>query len=414
MTDAALGAIMVLGDVVGNPPMRYLTGGVRVSNAVLVKKVGAEPVMYCNAMERDEAAKSGLRTTPLEIDGVESLLKDPRRILSGEGIEKGRLGLHGTLDVGNLLAVAAGIRGAYPELEVVGEKKDESIFLRAMETKDETEIERIRRVGQVTTEVVGKVAEMLTGSDVASDEVLLKSDGSPLTVADVKKKISLWLEERGAEQPLGCVFAIGADAGVPHSVGAPEDQIRLGKTIVFDIFPNEAGGGYFYDFTRTWTLGYATAEAQTLYAEVREVYEKVIDNIDLNVPFKQYQVMVCDEFKKKGHNTPIHTEGVLEHGYVHALGHGLGLNIHERPWSRHTAGDDNIIRPGVVVTVEPGLYYPDRECGVRIEDTYWVRPDGMLERLAEYPCDLVLPMSKWRETAPGKGSDEVMGESWVK
>jgi Xaa-Pro aminopeptidase len=73
------------------------------------------------------------------------------------------------------------------------------------------------------------------------------------------------------------------------------------------------------------------------------------------------------------------------------------VKIHERPWSRHTSSDDNILRPGVVITVEPGLYYPDKGMGVRIEDTYWVRPDGTLERLAEYPYDFVLPMEKWRQ-----------------
>ena len=55
-----------------------------------------------------------------------------------------------------------------------------------------------------------------------------------------------------------------------------------------------------------------------------------------------------------------------------------------------------MLRPGVVVTVEPGLYYPEKGLGVRIEDTYWVRPDGKMERLADYPYDFVLPMEKWR------------------
>ena len=74
----------------------------------------------------------------------------------------------------------------------------------------------------------------------------------------------------------------------------------------------------------------------------------------------------------------------------------MELNIHERPWSRHTAEDDNILRPGVVITIEPGLYYPEKGMGVRIEDTYWVRPDGTLEKLAEYRYDFVLPMKHWR------------------
>jgi Xaa-Pro aminopeptidase len=231
---------------------------------------------------------------------------------------------------------------------------------------------------------------------VRDDEVLLKEDGTPLTIGDVKGKISLWLAERGAHEVEGTIFAIGRDAGIPHSSGTPGDLMRLGQTIVFDIFPAEAGGGYFYDFTRTWSLGYATPEAQQLYDEVKDVYQKVTDNLDLNVPFKEYQKLVADEFHKNGHDTPMHTEGVLEHGYVHSLGHGVGLNVHERPFSRHTTPEDNAVKAGVVITVEPGLYYPEKNMGARIEDTYWVRPDGTMELLAEYPYDFVLPMKKWK------------------
>jgi Xaa-Pro aminopeptidase len=397
MSKAGLDAVMVLGNAVNNPPMYYLTGGGHVNKAVLIKKPNRPAVLYCNAMEREEAAKSGLEVVPLSIGGVDTLLEDPRVILEAQGVTSGRLGMYGTLDIGDLLTITDKIRETCPSLVLVSEPKEQSIFLRAMETKDEGEVRHIRRMGRITTEVVGMVQRLLTTSAVRDDQVLLKEDGLPLTVGDVKEKISLWLAERGAAEVEDCIFAIGKDAGVPHSIGTPGDSIRLGQTIVFDIFPAEAGGGYFYDFTRTWTLGYASPEAQVLFDEVRAVYDKVIDNIDLNVAFKEYQKLTCEEFHRNGHDTPIHTEGVLERGYVHSLGHGVGLNVHERPWSRHTSADDNILRPGVVITVEPGLYYPGKGMGVRIEDTYWVRPDGALERLAEYPYDFVLPMEKWRK-----------------
>jgi Xaa-Pro aminopeptidase len=387
----------VLGNAEQNPPMYYLTGGGHVSNAALFQKSGAEPVLYCNAMERAEAAKSGLQVIPLRTGAVEALIKDPKPILEEQGIVRGRLGLYGTVDAGNLITLIGSIRQAFPELEVVGEPHGDSIFLRAMETKDGAEVERIRRMGRITTEVVGLVAKHLTNCPVGADEVLLKADGTPLTVADVKAKISLWLAERGAAEPDGTIFSIGKDAGVPHSVGTPDDRVQLGKTIVFDIFPAEAGGGYFYDFTRTWSLGYATPAAQELYDEVSAVYEKVIDNLDLNVSFKEYQKLACDEFNRNGHSTPMHSQGVLQNGYVHSLGHGLGLNVHERPRSGHLETEDNILKAGVVVTVEPGLYYPERGMGVRIEDSYWVRPDGQLEKLADYPYDFVLPMKKWKK-----------------
>lgn len=172
--------------------------------------------------------------------------------------------------------------------------------------------------------------------------------------------------------------------------------MRLGQTIVFDIYPAEMGGGYFYDFTRTWSLGYATPEAEKLYEQVRAVYNQVVENLDLNAKFKDYQNLTCELFEKDGHKTPRTDKAPLE-GYVHSLGHGVGLNIHERPASGLTAADDNLLKPGVVITIEPGLYYPEQGMGFRIEDTYWVRPDGKIELLAEYPYDFVLPMKRWQK-----------------
>ncbi len=396
MKEKELDALVVLGNAEFNPSMYYFTGGGHVSNAALFKRPGREPVLYCQAMEREAAAKNEVKVVPLKTSPVQSLIKDPGEILKEQGFTSGNLGVYGTLDVGDLLVLIDSVRKAFPDIRFVAEPKQESIFLRAMETKDESEVDRIRRMGRVTVEVVGLVADFLESCRVRQDEVLLKQDGTPLTIGDVKAKISLWLAERGASEVEGTIFAIGRDAALPHSSGTPEDEIRLGRTIVFDIFPAEAGGGYFYDFTRTWSLGYAPPEAQKLYQEVRDVYEKVVENLDLNADFKEYQKMACEEFNKNGHPTPLHTEGVLEHGYVHSLGHGLGLNVHERPMSGHNSPGDNSLKAGAVFTVEPGLYYPDQGMGVRIEDSFWIRPDGRLERLAEYPYDFVLPMKHWK------------------
>jgi Xaa-Pro aminopeptidase len=283
-----------------------------------------------------------------------------------------------------------------PAIEFVGESGMDSMILHAMQTKEDVEVARIRHMGAVTTTVVQMVKDYLTSCEVRQDEVLLKEDGRPLTIGDVKRRISLWLAERGAVDVEGVIFAMGRDAGVPHSTGNPKDQITLGKTIVFDIFPAEQGGGYFYDFTRTWSLGYATPEAQAYYDQVQEIYNKVVENLDLNASFKDYHRMTCEYFESKGHQTQLNTKSPLE-GYVHSLGHGLGLNVHERPWSGLQASDDNILKPGVVLTIEPGLYYPDRGMGFRIEDSYWVRPDGKMEVLAEFPYDFVLEMRNWKK-----------------
>jgi len=397
MQERNLDAIMVLGNAEHNPPMYYLTGGGHVRDALLLKKRGEQAVIYCNAMEREEAEKSGLVVMPTRLGAIDELLKNSIGIFEERRLLAGRVGVYGTFDVGTTMRLMDTLKNALPDVEFMSELKDESIFMYAMETKDEGEVARIRRMGKVTTEVVGKVAEFLTSHTVNQDEALIKEDGAPLTIRDVKNKIALWLAERGTADVEGSIFAIGRDAGIPHSVGNPDDVLRLGKTIVFDIFPAETGGGYFYDFTRTWSLGYATPDAQQLYDEVKAVYEKVVENIDLNVDFREYQKMVCDEFGRNGHKTPMNTEGALTDGYVHSLGHGVGLNLHERPISRHTAGNDNRLKSDVVITIEPGLYYPEKGMGARIEDSYWVRPDGKVELLAEYPYDFVLPMKKWKK-----------------
>jgi Xaa-Pro aminopeptidase len=317
-------------------------------------------------------------------------------MLKDVGVESGRVGVYGTYDIGPIFGLLTQLQKLMPNLEFVGEPREDSIFMRAMETKDESDVARIRKMGKVTTAVVGRVADFLTSCEVRDDEVLLNEDGSALTVGDVHSRIRLWVAEHGAELPSGFIFAIGRDAGVPHSAGNPADLMKLGQTIVFDIYPAEAGGGYYYDFTRTWSLGYATPEAQELFDQVKEIYDQLNENFDLNVPFKNYQKMTCEYFEGKGHKTPMNTKSPVE-GYVHSLGHGVGINIHERPFSGINTSDEERLAPGVVITSEPGLYYPEKGMGFRIEDTMWVRPDGRMEILADYPYDFVLPMKKWNK-----------------
>ncbi|MBV6400717.1 MAG: putative peptidase [Anaerolineales bacterium] len=402
-----LDALIVFGNAEHNPPMYYFTGGGHVSHATIIKKRGEEPIYFHADMERDEAAKSGLKRIPYTTYDYDELYKKANKnslltsamryelMFRDAGVTSGRVGVYGTYDLSSVFGMLNQLQKIMSDLEFIGEPREDSLFMRAMETKDTAEVDRIRRMGKITTGVVEKVREYLTSCDVRDDEVLLKEDGTPLTVGDVHSKIRLWVSEQGAELPSGFIFAIGRDAGVPHSAGTPSDLMRLGQTIVFDIYPAEAGGGYYYDFTRTWSLGYATPEAQELYDQVFEIFNKLADNFDLNAPFKEYHRMTCEYYESKGHKTPLNTKSPIE-GYVHSLGHGVGLNIHERPFSGLTSGDDERLAPGVVITSEPGLYYPEKGMGVRIEDTLWVRPDGQIEKLAEYPYDFVLPMKKWK------------------
>jgi Xaa-Pro aminopeptidase len=398
-----LDAILVTGPAQHNPPMVYLTGGGNLIQADLIKKRGSPALLFHGAMERDEAAKSGLATKDLGDYNYEDLLRQAdgdnlqatilryRQMFVDAGVASGRVAIYGRADAGSSYAIFSGLQRLLPDVTLVGEVGD-AMLLQVMATKDESEVERIRHMGMVTTQVVSLVADFLT-SHVARDGMLVKSDGQPLTIGEVKSRINLWLAERGAQNPEGTIFAIGRDATVPHSCGNPDDTLSLGKTIVFDIFPCEAGGGYHYDFTRTWCLGYAPDEVQSLYEDVLAVYRQVMSELKSGALCREFQKRACDLFEARGHAT-IQSSPQTKEGFVHGLGHGLGLNVHERPWFGKNATDDDRLSPGVVVTIEPGLYYPERGMGVRLEDTVWARPDGSFEILVDYPKDLVLPVKK--------------------
>ncbi len=396
-----LDAILVTGPGQHNPAMVYLTGGGHLTNADLIKKRGETAVLFHGAMERDEAAKSGLITRSYSTYPYAELLKaaygNPllaavlryKAMLTDLGITSGKVALYGQIDLGRGYSLMRALEEWMPELSLVG-YQEEDVLAAAMATKDEDELARMRRMGKITTEVVGRTAEFLSGHHV-KNEVLVKQDGAALSVADVKARINLWLAELGAENPEGTIFAIGHDAGVPHSSGNPADVIRLGQTIVYDIFPCEQGGGYYYDFTRTWCLGYAPDDAVRLYEQVLSVYRTLTGELKVNALYGDYQKRTCELFDAQGHAT-VGSNPATEVGYVHSLGHGVGLKVHEKPWSGATATDTDRLVPGSVFTLEPGLYYPEKGLGVRLEDTLTVTADGKFVILADYPLDLVVPV----------------------
>ncbi|MEL7591432.1 MAG: Xaa-Pro peptidase family protein [Anaerolineaceae bacterium] len=394
--------LFVTGSAQHNPAMIYFSGTAHVSDAFLVKKRGNPAVLFHYPMEREEAAKSGLPLVSYSKYSMADLLKEAggnfseamalryKHMLEDLDITSGRVGIYGKDDVGPVFSLMKRLEQLMPGLQLTGFVRDE-ILLNAMMTKDPDEIAHIREMGRITTSVVGRTADYLTGFKTKND-TLIHKDSSPVTIGEVKNLINLWLAEAGVENPEGTIFAIGRDAGVPHNTGTPTDPLKLGQTIVYDIYPCQAGGGYFYDFTRTWSLGYATDEVQALYDQVKEVYDTVLGELKVNAPFVKYQERTCELFEAMGHPT-VRTNQVTEEGYVHSLGHGIGLRVHEKPWSSLlNPSPTDILAPGAVFTLEPGLYYPDRGMGVRIEDSLYITPEGKFEILADFPKDLILPM----------------------
>jgi Xaa-Pro aminopeptidase len=407
MTEREIDAAVVTGGVHNNPSMYYMVNGVHLTRAFLVKRRGHEPVLIHAAMERDEAAESGLATLDMtQLDYVGLMEESESRLeaivkLYGKIFDQleisGRVAFYGMGEQGASYVLLKALDETFTDLSITGEFEND-IFAVARATKDINEVARMRRVGQATSTVMREMLDFVRdhqvqrrthdGSDV---DMLVKSDDTPLTIGDVKRfgRSRLFIHE--LEDSEGMIFAIGRDAGVPHSRGRADDPICLGQSIVFDFFPREMGGGYFHDMTRTFCLGYAPPEVQRAYDDVRECFERVMEALKPDTPTRAYAELACDVFEAQGHNTQ-RTDRVKQEGYIHSLGHGVGLALHERPVLSSAPSNQDVLRPGSVFTIEPGLYYPERGYGVRIEDTVYLDENGHFHSLSCFDKGLVVEM----------------------
>jgi Xaa-Pro aminopeptidase len=358
-------------------------------------------------MERDEAAASGLRLMNLEQYHIVKFLAEAqnnrimaeamqfRKILQDKGLDKSKIAIYGSFDAGRAYSVFTRLADITPGLTITVD--GDGVIDMACATKDDAEIARIRAMGKVVEQVVGKTADFLSGHR-EKNNILIHPDGQPVTIGEIKNLINLWLAEEGAENPQDTIFSIGRDSGVPHTSGTADDVLRMGQTIVFDIFPCEAGGGYYFDFTRTWCLGYAPDETIKIYQDVYQVYDQVIKSIKFNSLFKDIQQLTLDLFEGMGHPT-LRSHPKTQAGYVHSIGHGIGLHVHEKPFSQMMDANSDQLETGSVFTIEPGLYYPEREIGVRLENTYYFSKEDQLKVMSEYPMDLVIPISPENQRA---------------
>lgn len=399
MAEHGLDALLVMGSARGNSVLNYLTGGAHLEDVLVVKRRGGPLTLIHGAMEREIAAGTGLALVARDSvynryellrehdgDALAARVDYFARVVRDQDLH-GRLAVYGMVDAGEAYVLLNRLQGEI-DGEIVGEFGG-SLFGIARETKDAAEIAEMRAAGQLTARVVGDVQEFIQGHATRGD-LVVRPDGEPLTIGDVKAFLRVRQLAYGLVEDHGAIFSQGRDAGIPHNNGDPAMPLRLGRSIVFDIFPMRPSG-YFHDMTRTWSLGYATDEVLAAWEECKEIFDRVVGSLALGAPCRDFQVMTCNYFAEKGHPTPLHQPGT-QTGYVHGLGHGLGLDIHEGPSLNHAEGNTDVLRPGHVFSVEPGLYYPERGFGVRIEDTFAFTEEGELTNLTDYPYDLVLPM----------------------
>ncbi|MEM7530665.1 MAG: Xaa-Pro peptidase family protein [Chloroflexota bacterium] len=407
MEQQGLDALMVIGDSSGNSIMKYLTRSIHLEDALVVKRRGGPLTLVHGSMERDSAAKTGLELVDRDknYNRYELLKKHEGDFLSmrvdylcqvirDQGLQ-GRLGIYGMLDAGEAFVTFNRVQkemavGDTP-VELVGECGD-TLFSLARETKDNHEIEVLKEAARLTGKVVGETQAFIQSHYVRDDEFVVDAEGEPLTIGNVKAFIVERLTAYGMNEDHGTIFSIGEQSAVPHNGGDPASPLQLGKTIIFDIFPQTADG-YFHDMTRTWCLGYASDEIKKAWSECYEVFERSIEMMTVGRPCSELQIMTCEYFEEKGHPTVLNHPGTQE-GYVHSLGHGIGLDVHEMPRLSHAAGNDTLLQPGHVVSVEPGLYYPEKGFGVRVEDSVAFDEEGNLVTLTDYPYDLVIPMKR--------------------
>jgi len=167
----------------------------------------------------------------------------------------------------------------------------------------------------------------------------------------------------------GTIVAGGDQAVDPHNRGS--GPLLAHRPIILDVFPRSTRTFYHADMTRTVVRGRIDPRVREMYATVNDGCEIAFSRLRDGAKGDEIHKAIQDLFVERGFRTGPR-DGKVE-GFFHGTGHGVGLEVHERP--RIGALAPYVMRAGHVVTVEPGLYYPGIG-GVRIEDLVVVRKDG--------------------------------------
>ena len=264
-----------------------------------------------------------------------------------------------------------GVDVAVDEDDAVGE-------VRAIKTDEE--VSNVRAAQAANEAALARTEELLSAATVADDGTLVH-DGEPLTSERVRREIEITLLRRDCALD-ETIVACGADAADPHERGS--GPLSADEPIIVDIFPQDKTTKYHGDVTRTFLVGEPTAELRRRYDLTHEALTAALDTLQAGVTGSEVHDAVCDVYEGADYAT-FRSDPTTETGFIHSTGHGVGLEVHESP-SLSPRGEE--LRPGHVVTVEPGLYDPDHG-GVRIEDTVVVTEDGY-RNLTDYPVELVV------------------------
>lgn len=249
-----------------------------------------------------------------------------------------------------------GVRVSVSENPLVPERRRKSV----------TEIKHITRSQRAAVRAMRKAMHWLTTAKVDARGYLMQ-DGRRLTSERVRVAIDRWLLEQDcfAEET---IVAGGRQAADPHERG--HGPLRAGQPIVLDIFPRHKKTGYWGDITRTVIVGSAPPVVRRMYRAVAAAQQAALKAVKANVSVRTVHRAAQAVLDAHGFETRLEAEQAV--GFIHSTGHGIGLEIHEAPSVGLTS---TRLQAGDVITIEPGLYYPEWG-GIRIEDTVEVTRTG--------------------------------------
>lgn len=229
-------------------------------------------------------------------------------------------------------------------------------------------VEELRRVKDE-----GELALIQEAAKLA-DEALRWSTEQGLagkTEREVARAFEARIRELGGDPSFPAIVAAGPNGALPHAEPG-EREIGKGELVVFDM--GAAIDGYCSDGTRTFATGDPGEEAIEVYEVVRRAQQASLEAIRAGVTGEDVDKVAREVIEAAGHGER----------FGHGLGHGVGLELHEAP--RLSLRSDDVLAPGEVVTVEPGIYLPGK-LGVRVEDLVVVTEEG-LRNLSSLPKDL--------------------------
>jgi Xaa-Pro aminopeptidase len=373
--------VLIYGDTVRSPELRHEVPVV-IPDEFLYAEKGNRRMVILHSLEiprvREEAPQ--LEIIPLEQLGSDELYSQGKQgweIQLELALRACReLGIQGaTVPPTFPLGHADHLRGNGIEIVV-----DRDFFDDRRRSKNETELRGIRKAQRACEAALDASRELLRRA--SANGANLEVDGQPLTCERLKRVIEEVFADNDVEGG-DMIVAHGPQTAVGHNMGS--GQIAANEPIVFDLFPKDKATGCYADMTRTYVVGEPPDELKEWYGLVKEALETSTAGVKPGVNGRELYEQVCDIFHGAGYKTQLNKEPgeVLEDGFFHGLGHGVGLEVHELPAMSRTGQD---LVPGDVITIEPGLYRSGFG-GLRLEDLVLVTQDGY-EVITDYPYEL--------------------------